>query len=375
MSDRKRRSRRPQATESAPADHTGGPAPQSPSSANGQDAAAMPLFGAERLGPVTVWEIGNHRLAEQAEEMALQLECAKLTEEELPLGLAYKRYLDIVHRAVPFEHGTLYVTEWNSGRLTAVTVRGNRIELADQIRFARGNGLSAWVAQEGRAVIIPDPQAPADRRPFSDHALRAFLAFPLIQNGVVAGVLALARSDRTFTADEFARLGRLSETLATTMARLRREARLQELIYKDAATGLSNRHHFLARIEEELERGRQHGVEFSVALIELDEAGPVDASSARMVQSFTHRLQKAMRSCDMAASLDGHTFGLLLAGVDREKAAAIVARITRAVLHGADLPEGALPLRLRVGLASNADANQSVDALLRAAEATLERIP
>jgi len=109
----------------------------------------------------------GQRLAEQAEEMAVQLELVKLAEEELPLGVAYKRFLDLVHRAIQFEHGTLYVTEWGNGRLVPVALRGNRIDLADQVRFARGNGLSAWVAQEGRPVVIPDPRnagCPAARR-------------------------------------------------------------------------------------------------------------------------------------------------------------------------------------------------------------------
>src|SRR2546428_8337985 len=157
-------------------------------------------------------------LAAEAEEMALRLECAKLAGEELPLRLAYPRYLDLVHRTLSFEHGPLYVTEWTSGRLLPVAVLGNRVELADRIRFARGTGLSAWVAQEGRAVVIPDPGSNGHRSPFSDAALRAFLAFPLVQQGVVAGVLALARTDRTFTEGEFERLGRRAVAIAPTVA-------------------------------------------------------------------------------------------------------------------------------------------------------------
>src|SRR5712692_8553024 len=158
--------------------------------------------------------------------VALQAECAKLAEEELPLRVAYERFLYLVHRVVPFAHGTLYVAEWTSGKLLPVAVRGNRVELADRVRFARGSGLSAWVAQEGRAVVIPDPGSNGSRAPFSDAALRAFLAFPLVQQGIVAGVLALARTDRTFAEDEFERLGRLAESLAQTLSKLRREARL-----------------------------------------------------------------------------------------------------------------------------------------------------
>src|SRR3989475_10393738 len=223
-------------------------------------------------------------LAAEAEEMALRLECATLAGEELPLRLAYERYLDLVHRAVSFEHGTLYVTDWISGRLLPVAVRGSRVELADRIRFARGSGLSAWVAQEGRAVVIPDPGSNGNRSPFSDAALRAFLAFPLVQQGIVAGVLALARTDRTFTEGEFERLGRLGESLAQTLSKLRREERLRELVYRDGETGLSNSHHFTARLEEELHRTRQHTTEIAVAMLEggiAGGAGPGAAVGAR----------------------------------------------------------------------------------------------
>src|SRR5712692_8150145 len=132
----------------------------------------------------------EQRRAADALEGALQLECATLAHEELPLRVAYTRFLDLVHRVVPFANGTLYVTDWNNGRLLPVAIRGNRVELADRIRFARGTGLSAWVAQEGRAVVIPDPAAREERTVFADETLRAFLAFPLVQQGVVSGVVA-----------------------------------------------------------------------------------------------------------------------------------------------------------------------------------------
>ena len=41
----------------------------------------------------------GRRLADEAEEMAVRLECAKLSDEELPLGVAYARFLDPAHRA------------------------------------------------------------------------------------------------------------------------------------------------------------------------------------------------------------------------------------------------------------------------------------
>lgn len=306
----------------------------------------------------------GEELAAAAGELAVQLELVKLADEQLPLGVAYKRFLDTVHRVIEFDHGTLYVTEWGSGRLVPVAVRGNRIELADRVRFARGRGLSAWVAQEGRPVVIPDPQVRPRRSPFQDGGLRAFLAFPLVQNGTVAGVLALARGDRAISMEEYGAVARAAEPLGACLARLRRTARLRELVQQDPETGMRSDLSFLARVDEELQRARQHGLEFTVALVELegsaDEGWPIDEAIAR-------RLSGAMRSCDLAASLGPRRWGLLLVGVSADRAADVVDRITADVRRGGRL-------RVRTGTAGSRDASTAQVLLDRAAAALEARV-
>lgn len=299
--------------------------------------------------------------------VALQAECAKLAEEELPLRVAYERFLDLVHRVVPFAHGTLYVAEWTSGKLSPVAVRGNRVELADRIRFARGRGLSAWVAQEGRAVVIPDPAAREERTVFADETLRAFLAFPLVQQGVVSGVVALTRTDSTFAEDEFDRLAQLAAPLARTLSTMRRETQMRELISLDAETGLSSDHHFLARLEEELQRA----AEFALVLLELQM--PPGAERAPLVQRFTRRLREVIRSCDLVAHLGEGRFGVLLAGVNRETAGAIVDRFAEIVARELR-PASEAALRLRVGLATGSELQSSPSALLQHAAAAMADI-
>jgi GGDEF domain-containing protein len=299
--------------------------------------------------------------------VALQAECAKLAEEALPLRVAYERFLDLVHRVVPFAHGTLYVAEWTSGKLSPVAVRGNRVELADRIRFARGRGLSAWVAQEGRAVVIPDPAAREERTVFADETLRAFLAFPLVQQGVVSGVVALTRTDSTFAEDEFDRLAQLAAPLARTLSTMRRETQMRELISLDAETGLSSDHHFLARLEEELQRA----AEFALVLLELQM--PPGVERAPLVQRFTGRLREVIRSCDLVAHLGEGRFGVLLAGVNRETAGAIVDRFAEIVARELR-PASEAALRLRVGLATGTELQSSPSALLQHAAAAMADI-
>ena len=310
--------------------------------------------------------------AADAAAVALHAECAKLAEEELPLRIAYERFLDLVHRVVPFAHGTLYVAEWTSGKLFPVAVRGNRVELADRIRFARGRGLSAWVAQEGRAVVIPDPAAHEERAAFADETLRAFLAFPLVQRGVVSGVVALTRTDSTFGEDEFDRLAQLAAPLARTLSTMRRESQIRELISLDAETGLSSDHHFLARLDEELQRARQHAAEFALVMLELQMSPSTEP--APLVQRFTRRLREVIRSCDLVARLGEGRFGVLLAGVNRETAGGIVDRFAQ-IVTGELRPASGGALRLRVGLATGTDLLQSSpDALLQRAAAAMADI-
>jgi diguanylate cyclase (GGDEF)-like protein len=310
-------------------------------------------------------------LAADPAVVALEAECAKLAQEELPLRVAYERFLDLVHRVVPFAHGTLYVSEWTSGRLFPVAVRGNRVELADRIRFARGRGLSAWVAQEGRAVVIPDPAAREEGAVFADETLRAFLAFPLVQQGVVSGVVALTRTESTFAEDEFERLAQLAAPLARTLFTMRREGQMRELISLDAETGLNNDHHFLARLEEELQRAREHATEFALVLLELQM--PSGGEDALLAQRFTRRLREAIRSCDLVAHLGEGRFGVLLAGVNRETAGAIVNRFARLVAREKAPVSGTAP-RLRVGLATVTELQSSPGALLQHAAAAMADI-
>ena len=80
-----------------------------------------------------------------------------------------------------------------------------------------------------------------------------------------------------------------------------------------------------------------------------------------------------MRTCDIAANLGGGRFGLLLAGLDREKAAAIVHGVARAAQQ--ELPQTAgTPWRMRLGLVGSADQDESPHALLQRAAAALADI-
>ncbi len=314
------------------------------------------------------------------EEFTLHLDCVKLTEERLPLGIAYPRFLEVVRRAVPFDFGTLYLAEGPAGALIPAAIKGNRVELADQVRFARGPGLSAWVAQEGRPVIIPHPVHSADRQPFADKGLRAFVAIPMMHGRWVTGVLALSRAEQVFAMQEYDHLVRSSERLATTLSRLRLQAQYRAWTHTDPETGLSARHHFAARLDAEFNRARYQSSEFSVAVVALHGLEPGDSvggthAEKRLVQLIAEGLQSSIRSCDMAALLDEQVFGVLLAGVTGETAEAVLRRIATTMLHGIpDLAPAGRSVQVWGGIAAFAEAAMSPEELVACARARLQPI-
>ncbi|HET6781304.1 MAG TPA: diguanylate cyclase, partial [bacterium] len=262
-----------------------------------------------------------------------------------------------------------YVTDWESAGLVPVAILGSRVDLAEPVRFARGNGVSAWVAQERRPVVIPDPEQHSEAP--TAGSVRAYLAFPLAQDGVISGVVALARLNQTFSAAEFSRLGRLADSLGMGLSRLRREAQLRELLYVDAQTGMSNHAHFITRVEEELARVRQQAGEFTVAIMELEGIEAFGRRHERhevsqLLQQFTTRLRNSMRTCDMAASLEDGRFGLIFAGVNQRIAAGIVQRIADQILtDNLTVPTDQLTMKLRAGLAPASAFDGSVDQWVR----------
>jgi len=91
-------------------------------------------------------------------------------------------------KAVDFEAGTLFVYQLGENRLSEVAKTGEGIDFITPIAFPMGNGLSAWVAQKGKDIYLPDIHRG------SRHGLnpiRSYLSMPLEINSRIIGVLNL----------------------------------------------------------------------------------------------------------------------------------------------------------------------------------------
>ncbi len=92
---------------------------------------------------------------------------------------------------VEFESGSLFVFDSDNDTLKEVTKAGDGIDFISSIAFPMGKGLSAWVAQKGKMVYLPDIHRG------SRHGLnpiRSYLSIPLEANNCITGVLNLGHT-------------------------------------------------------------------------------------------------------------------------------------------------------------------------------------
>lgn len=105
-------------------------------------------------------------------------------EESWKRGL--NEFMNKLCETVEYESGSLFLFDNNS--LHEVASKGDGIDFISSVSFPMGKGLSAWVAQKGKMIYLPDIHRG------SRHGLnpvRSYLSLPLELNNRIIGVLNL----------------------------------------------------------------------------------------------------------------------------------------------------------------------------------------
>ena len=122
----------------------------------------------------------------------------------------------------------------------------------------------------------------------------------------------------------------------------------------DSLTGLANRRRFRVALAREVERWRRYRVPCALLMLDIDHLKSINdrfghPAGDLVIRQIAQTLREVSRDNDTAARLGGEEFGLLLAGVDLEKAAAAANRL-RAVL-GTKRVEGVGTVTVSIGVA------------------------
>jgi diguanylate cyclase (GGDEF)-like protein len=158
-----------------------------------------------------------------------------------------------------------------------------------------------------------------------------------------------------------------------------RTRQLQILAEQDPLTGLANRRHLFAALDEALERARQSGNRVGVFFLDIDNFKTLNDSLGhaygdRVLVAIAQRLEVIARSCGFAARLGGDEFTIVHQGAaTTEEILACGAAIIRAFDVPVQVDFREVIVSVSVGASIFPDHAQDAESLLRAADAALFR--
>jgi diguanylate cyclase (GGDEF)-like protein/PAS domain S-box-containing protein len=152
------------------------------------------------------------------------------------------------------------------------------------------------------------------------------------------------------------------------------EAELREMAATDFLTGLANRRHFLAQLEQEL--SRIHRLDehcASVLMLDADHFKRINdafghATGDNVLRHLAVLMQNELRKIDTVGRVGGEEFAVILPGADIPAAEVFAERLRKKVAEAPMAHEdGVIPLTVSIGVAGIRAGDASADdALLRA---------
>lgn len=330
----------------------------------------------------------------------------QLLEELLEIGIALtserdlyallERIVEQARRFTRAEAGTLFLREGDHLRFAVVQndfleARLGKREMQRRLQAAplplSAPSLAGHVAQTGEIINVSDAYAIGVQQTVAfnktvddtnDYGTRSVFVVPLADpKGNIVGVIELLNAlDADGAIVPFdPEYEKLIRALASQAAIAIRNARLEDLSFKDPVTDLYNRRYFALRLDEEVKRSGRFGHPLSLVCIDLDDFTTINDDKGRsaadeVLKETARLLVKHSRSFTILARRDGDDFVAILANTPKAGAVTYAERI-RGVIEGHAFAHG--PVTACFGVAAlPADAASAEDLLEKADRAVNE---
>ncbi len=162
----------------------------------------------------------------------------EILQKSLSSEETYSAVFDILDDVLEFDSATLFVVNSDTGVLEVAESRGSQlVDLVPVVAFAKGEGLSGWVASQREPVVLPTLGDEMNKRGF-----RSLISIPLWSDDRLEGVLNIGHGESGFFRMEdkpdLKRIG-IHLSLIVEQLRLRSELFNQNLILKKILADLS----------------------------------------------------------------------------------------------------------------------------------------
>jgi transcriptional regulator with GAF, ATPase, and Fis domain len=117
-------------------------------------------------------------------ELSKAIQKAAVSEE------SYEKILKLVGGIIDYRSASLFLFSRDTGKLEEICTIGQRVDLIDFVEFDMGMGLSAWVAQKRRPILLNNL-----RKSKGGVHTRSFLSVPIVFGDEIMGVINLAHDE------------------------------------------------------------------------------------------------------------------------------------------------------------------------------------
>lgn len=199
-----------------------------------------------------------------------------------------------------------------------------------------GQGVTGRVARTGRPAFVPDVRRDPDCVPALS-GIGSEIAFPIIVDGQIAGVLNVEAAGRRRLSEEDAEvIGSLALQLSVALHNALRHTQVQERALRDSLTGLYDHAAFHERLREELARARRFDRPLALVMADLDNFKDINDTHGhlegdRCLQLFASMMRRTVRSEDVVARYGGEEFAIIMPDTTKEEARLATERICRQV--------------------------------------------
>ena len=341
-------------------------------------------------GPVRQPEIPSLNLTQAFKDL-VQIGIDLTSEQDLSTLL--ERILTEGRRFTRAEAGTLFLREGD--QLSFSVVQNDRLarelgleEMRRRLQSDPLNlkelSLAGHVALTGDILNLHDTYMIPSDRPYAfdtsvdarlNYRTQSVLVVPLQDpGGNILGVLELINAlDRGRVVPFDSQYESLVRSLAAQAAVALRNARLEDLSFKDALTDVYNRRYFTIRIEEEFKRHSRFGEPLSLALADLDHFKEVNdrfghRAGDEALRNVAQLLVKHSRSFSIVTRYGGDEFAIILVNTAKGGGVTYADRIRR-VIEQHNFAH--TPVTVSLGVASIPEDATNVDDLIVAADQAL----
>ena len=324
-------------------------------------------------GPRDILSVADSR------ELRIIYRIAQETTAVLDLDTLLARIVTIIREVMGYSMVSILLPADSASELRVGAQSGYAIDITG-FTIPITQGIIGWVYTHGQPQIIPEVEE--DPRYIGlDEQVHSKLAFPLMSRGRVVGVLnAESQYPDAFSEADAALMSAVGSQLASALEVAQLHDTLKREASHDPLTRLSNRRHFLERIQQEITRAAASGESFSIVFLDVDQLKRINDTYGHLagdalLREVSNALMDAVRGEDVVARYGGDEFVVLLPATPAAAAASVAQRIADGIarhrfMAGRELLQ--IP-GVSLGLANFPQDGATAEELLASADETLYR--